>query len=107
MADNTNSNKVNPFQKQKNKEEMQKQLITFALMILLTIIAFSIVATGVMSSMFTGLVLLMLALVQVGFQLYYFMHMKDKGHSMPAVMIYGGVWAAILTLAGLGVITWW
>ncbi|WP_010530420.1 cytochrome c oxidase subunit IVB [Lentibacillus jeotgali] len=107
MADNTNSNEVNPFQKQKNKEEMQKQLITFALMILFTIIAFVIVATGMMDSMFVTPILLILAIVQVAFQLYYFMHMKDKGHDMPAVMMYGGLGAAILTLAALGVITWW
>ncbi|SFD83084.1 cytochrome c oxidase subunit 4 [Lentibacillus persicus] len=107
MADNTNSNKADSFQKQKNKEEMQKQLITFALMILFTIIAFVIVATGVMDAMFVIPIIIVLALVQVGFQLYYFMHMKDKGHDMPAVMMYGGIWAAVLTLAGLGVISWW
>lgn len=107
MADNTNSNEVNPFQKQKNKEEMQKQLISFALMIAFTIIAFIIVATGMMDSMFVIPVLLILAAVQVGFQLYYFMHMKEKGHGMPALMMYGGLWAALLALAALGVITWW
>ncbi|QKY68933.1 cytochrome c oxidase subunit IVB [Lentibacillus sp. CBA3610] len=107
MAENTNSNETNTFQKQKNKEEMQKQLITFALMILFTIIAFAIVATGAMESMYVIPVLLILAITQVGFQLYYFMHMKDKNHNMPAVMMYGGLWAALLTLAGLGVITWW
>ncbi|GGJ86949.1 cytochrome c oxidase subunit 4B [Lentibacillus kapialis] len=109
MADNSNSNDndVNSFQKQKNKEEMQKQLITFALMILFTIIAFVVVATGVMDGMFVIPVILILAIVQVAFQLYYFMHMKDAGHGMPAVMMYGGVWAAVLALAALGVITWW
>ncbi|ALX47358.1 cytochrome c oxidase subunit IVB [Lentibacillus amyloliquefaciens] len=107
MAENTNSNKAEEFQKQKNKEEMQKQVITFALMILFTIIAFVIVATGVMDSMFIVPVLIILALIQVGFQLYYFMHMKDKGHDMPSVMMYGGMFAAMLTLAALGVITWW
>ncbi|MFB4167622.1 cytochrome c oxidase subunit IVB [Virgibacillus sp. JSM 102003] len=107
MAENTNSNEVNPYQKHKNKLEMQKQLITFALMILFTIIAFVIVASGVMQKMFVIPVLLILAVIQVAFQFYYFMHMKDKGHEMPALMIYGGIWAALLTLAGLGVITWW
>ncbi len=107
MAENTNSNEVNPYQKHKNKLEMQKQLITFALMILFTIIAFVIVATGMMQKMFVIPVLLILAITQVAFQFYYFMHMKDKGHEMPALAVYGGIWAALLTLAGLGVITWW
>src|SRR5699024_11063235 len=98
---NTNSNeKVNPFQKQKNKEEMKRQLISFALMIILTLIAFAIVATGVMQKIYVIPVLVILAVIQVAFQFYYFMHMKDKDHGMPATIIYGGVWAALLTLAG-------
>lgn len=106
MPDLTN-NKVNSYQKQKNKNEMKKQIISFALMIFFTLIAFIIVGTGSMEKMFAIPILFVLAVVQVGFQFYYFMHLKDKDHEMPAVMIYGGVWAALLTLAGLGVITWW
>ncbi|WP_217585708.1 cytochrome c oxidase subunit IVB [Lentibacillus saliphilus] len=105
--ENTNSDKIRAYQKQKNKEEMQKHLISFGLMIVLTIIAFVIVATGIMDKMFVIPVLVILAAIQVAFQFYYFMHMKDKGHEMPATMIYGGVWGALLTLAGLGVISWW
>ncbi|GAA0446016.1 cytochrome c oxidase subunit IVB [Lentibacillus halophilus] len=107
MAENTNSNESNPYQKQKKKEEMQKQLISFAMSILLTIIAFVIVITDMMDEMFVVPLLLLLAIVQVAFQLYYFMHLKDKGHEFASVMFYGGVWAAVLTLAALGVITWW
>ncbi|SHG88778.1 cytochrome c oxidase subunit IVB [Virgibacillus chiguensis] len=104
MTDNTNTNS---FQKQKNKEEMKKQLITFALMIGFTIVAFSIVATNAMDKMFAVPLLLILALIQVGFQFYYFMHMKDRGHEFPAMMIYGGVFAALLTIAALVAIVWW
>ncbi|MBR7798038.1 cytochrome c oxidase subunit IVB [Virgibacillus sp. AGTR] len=104
MTDNTN---INSFQKQKNKEEMKKQLITFALMIGFTIIAFAIVATEAMDKMFAIPLLLILAVVQVAFQFYYFMHMKDKGHEFPSMMIYGGIWAAILTVAALVAIVWW
>ncbi|UJL47825.1 cytochrome c oxidase subunit IVB [Virgibacillus sp. NKC19-16] len=105
MAENTN--KMNAFQKQKKKEEMKKQVISFALMIGLTIIAFSLVATGAMESMFIIPVLIILAVIQVGFQFYYFMHLKDKGHEMPAAFIYGGVFVTFLVLAALLVITWW
>ncbi|OZU90436.1 cytochrome c oxidase subunit IVB [Virgibacillus indicus] len=107
MTDNTSTNKIDSFRKQKAKEEMKKQLITFALMIGFTLIAFAIVATEAMDKMFVVPILLILALVQVGFQFYYFMHLKDKGNEMPATMIYGGVWAAILTIVTLVVITWW
>ncbi|API93771.1 cytochrome c oxidase subunit 4B [Virgibacillus pantothenticus] len=104
MMDNTNTNS---FQKQKNKEEMKKQLITFVLMIGFTIFAFAIVATKAMDKMFAVPLLLILAVVQVGFQFYYFMHMKDRGHEFPSVMIYGGVFAAMLTIAALVAIVWW
>src|SRR5690625_3354120 len=86
---------------------MQKQLIPFALMVVLTIIAFAIVATGTVSRTYVLPLLFIMAIVQAGFQFYYFMHLKDKGHEMPATLIYGGVWAAFLTLAGLMVISWW
>lgn len=108
MTENTSTNKnLDAFQKRKNKEEMKRQLISFGLMIALTLIAFAVVATGSIQKMFVIPLLAFLALIQVGFQFYYFMHMKDKGHEMPTILIYGGVWAALLTLGGLGLITWW
>ncbi|AVQ98929.1 cytochrome c oxidase subunit IVB [Oceanobacillus sp. M65] len=107
MADNIDTNKVNSFRKQKSKDEMKKQLISFALMIGFTIIAFGIVATDAIDKMFVVPLLLILAVVQVAFQFYYFMHMKDKGHELPSMMIYGGIFAALLTIAALSVIVWW
>lgn len=108
MTENTNTNQdLDSFQKRKNKEEMKHQIISFGLMIVLTLIAFAVVATGVVAKIFAIPLLIFLALIQVGFQFYYFMHMKDKDHEMPTILMYGGVWAALLTLAGLGLITWW
>ncbi|GGA83703.1 cytochrome c oxidase subunit IVB [Ornithinibacillus halotolerans] len=104
MANNT---KTNEFHKEQNKEEMKKQLITFAAMIIFTVIAFLIVGTGIMSKMMAIPLLLIMALIQVAFQFYYFMHMKDKGHELASIMIYGGVWAAILTVAALTLVIWW
>jgi cytochrome c oxidase subunit IV len=104
MANNTKSSE---FQRQQNKEEMKKQLITFATMIIFTVLAFLIVGSGMMSKMLAIPLLLILALIQVAFQFYYFMHMKDKGHEMASIMIYGGVWAAILTVAALSLVIWW
>ncbi|MEC5422815.1 cytochrome c oxidase subunit IVB [Virgibacillus sp. C22-A2] len=107
MTESTDTNKVDTFRQQRNKEEMKKQLISFALMIGFTIIAFVLVGTEAMESMFIIPLLIILAIVQVAFQFYYFMHMKDRGHEMPAVMIYGGMGAAVLTLAALLLIVWW
>lgn len=107
MTQDTNVNKVDQFQKEKNKQEMKRQVISFALMIVFTLVAFGAVATGGIQKMFIIPVLLIMALVQVAFQFYYFMHAKDAGHEIPMTLIYGGVWAALLTLGGLGIISWW
>jgi cytochrome c oxidase subunit IV len=105
MEKNTNTNYSNEYYKIKSKEQMKHQVIIFALMIIFTIVAFAMVVSE-FDKVFTIPVLLLLAFVQFMFQLYYFMHMSEKGHEMPALMIYGGVFAAVLTIIGLTTITW-
>lgn len=105
MTDNTGS-KLESYRKKENKAEMQQQLISFALMIAFTIIAFVVVITD-MQKVVAIPILVALAIIQVGFQFFYFMHMKNEGHGIPAIFIAGGVWAAFLTLIALGVISWW
>lgn len=107
MTDNSSTNKVSEYQKLKNKEEMKKHLISFAMMIIATLIAFAIVASGIMSKMYAIPVLILLAVIQVAFQFYYFMHLKEKGHEMAALLIYGGVWVAFMAIVTFGAITWW
>ncbi|RCW70829.1 cytochrome c oxidase subunit IVB [Saliterribacillus persicus] len=94
------------YHKYKKKEEMKRQVITFALMIVFTIIAFGMVVSG-LDKLFIIPIILVLAAVQVGFQLYYFMHMSHKGHEMPALMLYGGVFIAFLTVLTMLVLIWW
>ncbi|SET86162.1 cytochrome c oxidase subunit 4 [Salinibacillus kushneri] len=105
MADNTNSNYQDQFFKEKHKEEMKYQVITFAMMIAFTIIAFGLVV-GDFSKYLVVPIILVLAVVQVLFQLYYFMHLNQKGHEMPSLMIFSGVFAAVLTILALTTITW-
>lgn len=107
MTENTASNKINSYQKQENKEEMKKQIISFALMILFTVIAFAAVGTGFIDSMFIVPLIFLMAVVQVIFQFFYFMHMKDKGHEEISGIMYGGFWVTFLVMMALGVITWW
>ncbi|MGN8645134.1 cytochrome c oxidase subunit IVB [Gracilibacillus sp. HCP3S3_G5_1] len=94
------------FEKQKRKDEMKQQVITFSLMIIFTIVAFAMVISE-LDRLFVIPVLLVLAAIQVGFQMYYFMHMSHKGHELPALMFYGGVFAAFLTILALVVLVWW
>ncbi|MCD5322553.1 MULTISPECIES: cytochrome c oxidase subunit IVB [Pontibacillus] len=105
MANNTNSTSYE-FYKQKNKEEMKYQLITFALMIIFTLVAFGMVIAEY-DPLFTIPVIILLACVQVGFQLYYFMHMYHKGHGLPALFLYSGVFVALLTVITMVTIVWW
>ncbi|WP_077622139.1 cytochrome c oxidase subunit IVB [Sediminibacillus massiliensis] len=105
MADKVNTTQAE-YRKKKNKEEMKQQVITFALMIAFTVIAFGMVYGG-LDSLFVMPVLIILAVVQVGFQLYYFMHMSHKGHEMPALMLFSGAGVAFLTVLTLSVLIWW
>lgn len=107
MTENTNTEEVDYLERQKNKEEMKKQVVSFALMIFLTLIAFGVVAFGDVPKIYAIPILIIMAVIQVVFQFYFFMHLKDKDHEMPMVFMYGGAWAALLTLAALGLITWW
>lgn len=107
MPDNANSSTTKvDFHKKKNKEEMKKQLVTFALMIIFTLIAFGMVLAD-FDKYFVIPILLILAAVQVVFQLYYFMHMSHKGHEMPALMLYSGISVAFLTILTMVVLVWW
>ncbi|WP_347860686.1 cytochrome c oxidase subunit IVB [Salimicrobium sp. PL1-032A] len=92
--------------KKEYKEEMVHQVTSFTLMILFTFIAFGMVVMEI-SSYFVKPVLLLLAVIQVVFQLYYFMHMKNKGHAMPAMMMFGGIVIAIVTILTFTSIIWW
>ncbi|GEN55274.1 MULTISPECIES: cytochrome c oxidase subunit IVB [Halobacillus] len=108
MADQSHSKPVHhqEYEKKQHREEMKQQVLTFALMILFTFIAFGMVIFEV-DSYFIIPTLIILAVVQVAFQLYYFMHMKNKGHDMVAVMMYGGVAVAALTIITFTSIIWW
>ncbi|MEJ8778833.1 cytochrome c oxidase subunit IVB [Pseudogracilibacillus sp. ICA-222130] len=107
MTNEVNTEQAELLRRKKSKDEMKKQLISFSMMIVFTLISFGLVAVGTIERMYILPILFVMAIVQAGFQFYYFMHLKDRDHEMPATFIYGGVWAGFLTLAGLIVITWW
>jgi len=94
------------YRRRKNAEEMRHQVISFALMIFLTIVAFVAVGYEGFSSWFVVPFILLLAVVQVIFQLYYFMHMSHKGHEMVALFMYSGVVVAFLTVLTFVTIVW-
>ncbi len=87
------------YRQKRSKEEVQHQLITFSIMIFLTCLAFSAVALQEkVSSMFLVPFILLLGCVQVIFQLYYFMHMKHRGHEMVRFFLYSGIAVGFITI---------
>lgn len=109
--ENNQTNTGNPsvditYRRKRNAEEMRHQVISFALMIFFTIVAFVAVGSG-MSGWFTIPFILLLAAVQVVFQLYYFMHMSHKGHEAPALFLYSGLLVGLITILAFLTIVWW
>ncbi len=102
----TNQTQKEQFYRAKKKEEMKHQVLTFGMMIIFTLIAFGLVAAD-LDRMFTIPIIIVLAMVQVGFQFYYFMHMSNEGHQWPTTMIFSGIFAAFLTILALTTIVWW
>ncbi len=113
MASNTNStaqeggSQMAAYKKMKRKQEMKYQLVTFTMMIFFTIIAFLVVGFEAFSATFAVPFILLLAGVQVIFQLYYFMHMNHKGHEAPTLFIFSGLFMGVVTVAALMLIVWW
>jgi cytochrome c oxidase, subunit IVB len=96
------------YRRQKNAEEMRYQLVTFILMIFLTLVSF--VAVGFRSYFpirFVIPLILLLACIQVLFQLYYFMHAHQKGHGVPMLFMYSGIFTAFITILAFVTIVWW
>ena len=100
------NSKADKFYKEESKREMKQQLMLFVSCIIFTIIAFAIVAADV-AAIYAIPILLIMAVIQVAFQFYYFMHMKDEGHEVPAALIYGGVFVTFLVMITFTTIIWW
>lgn len=104
------SNSTNPrlnlkYRRIKNVEEMKHQVVTFILMIIFTFFSFIAVWQD-FSQWFVKPIIILLAVVQVIFQLYYFMHMQHKGHGLPALFLYSGLAVGLLTVLAFLTIVW-
>ena len=109
MAIQTNSG--NPkvdlaYRRKKSKEEMKYQVVSFVLMIFLTLLAFLAVGAE-MSKLFIVPFIILMAVVQCIFQLYYFMHMNHKGHEMPSMFLFSGLAVGMITILAFTTIIWW
>jgi len=95
------------YRRRKSAEEMRYQVISFTLMIFLTLIAFAAVAMKGFTAWFTIPFILLLAAVQVVFQLFYFMHMSHKGHEAPTLFLFSGLFVGLVAILAFLTIIWW
>jgi cytochrome c oxidase subunit 4 len=95
------------YRRKKSAEEMKYQIVSFALMLFLTLIAFSAVAIKGFSAWFIVPFIILLAVVQVIFQLYYFMHMSHKGHEAPSLFLFSGLFVGLVVVLTFVTIIWW
>lgn len=99
--------KVDTYYKKRSKEEMKHVMVTFSLMIFLTLSSFFAVAyPTIFPKIFSVPFILLLACVQVLFQLYYFMHMKQRGHQTAIVFLYTALFIGLLTVLAFATIVW-
>lgn len=108
----TNQKPDNPrvniaYRRKKNAEEMKYQLVSFGMMLFLTIIAFIAVGYDGVDKWFKAPFIIILAVIQVIFQLFYFMHMNHKGHQTAALFLFSGVGFGLLTVLAFSTIVWW
>lgn len=104
MSENQSASTQAP--KRHRVEGPQKHIIAFILSLALTIIAFAAVSSGI-STTFTYVVLILMAIIQVLIQLSFWMHLKDKGHFFPIVSICAGVVLVIAMMVMALYWVWW
>ncbi|MFN7250978.1 MAG: cytochrome C oxidase subunit IV family protein [Anaerobacillus sp.] len=105
MEPNLNRNepqiKLSTKEKLKLDRELRHQIVTFALMIFFTALAFLSVASDLIPASFALPFILILAVVQVILQLYYFMHLNQKEHEWPNAFMLSGIVIVIPMIAAL------
>lgn len=96
----------------RGREAMRAQVTMFSLMIFLMVVSFGVVVAyqnGVagISRLFALPMVLLIAAVQVGLQLYYFMHMAEEEHGIPQYFMYMGMILGGLVPLAFVTIIWW
>jgi cytochrome c oxidase subunit IV len=82
-------------------KEARHQVISFVFMIFLTSVAFLTVASDTIPNRFAIPFILLIAVVQVLMQLYYFMHLNDRGNGWNNIMLWTGIFVAAMTVPTL------
>ena len=89
------------------QEGPRNHYLSYILSIILTMLAFAAVIYGDLNRAFLLWFLVILALAQVIFQLVYWMHMKDRGHTYPILFLSMGFITALTAVAAAVYWVWW
>ncbi len=102
-----NQSAAQPEMKRHRVEGPRNHIIAFILSLALTIIAFAAVSAGELNKTFVYIILLSMAILQVFVQMAFWMHMKDRGHTIPIISILSGVFVCILLVILALYWMWW
>lgn len=84
-----------------NKSQALRHIIAFAVMIVLTVTSFYLVATNIITIQLLIPILLVLATIQVILQLYFFMHLDQKGSGFQILFMAAGIVIAVVSAVGI------
>jgi cytochrome c oxidase subunit 4 len=97
-----------PQRKTSYSREIPYHLWAFFISMALTAFAFIAVHAGIIeNTLLLGMFILLLAAIQVIFQLFVWMHLNQKGHEVPILFIFTGFFVAAITVGALMLLIWW
>ncbi|MDB5052939.1 MAG: cytochrome oxidase subunit [Bacilli bacterium] len=88
-------------------EGPSKHYLAYIVSILLTMLSFAIVIYGGLDRSFLLIFLVSLAIVQAIFQLYVWMHAKERGHFFPILFLSTGAFVAVSAAIAAVYWLWW
>lgn len=89
----------------KHQEHVRHHIVTFILSLILTALAFIAVLTT--DKKFSVPFMIVLAIIQVLFQLFYWMHLNQKGHRGPLIGIISGAFVTLTAIVMAVYWVWW
>lgn len=94
-------------EREEKKRDLQYYWVTFISMIVFTVLAFLAVSyRDHIEHHLIAFFIVVLAVIQVAFQLFYFMHLKDKNHGMPSLFIFSGAFVVFVTVISFVTMIW-
>jgi cytochrome c oxidase subunit 4 len=106
MSDHHSEQAALPKKRHKIEGPMNHYL-SYIVSILLTMLSFAIVIYGGLDRSFLIIFLLSLAVIQAIFQVYVWMHGKERGHFFPLLFLFTGAFVAITAALAAVYWTWW